>query len=172
MLYLLFQQQGIYSDISLAAFLHCSKACLLQTGGFGFYLTMNEYRSLSNMRIVHLTSSHHVSSHQANRNLNQNISTSRIRNQQASDTPKSMDQSYITHQRRPALIPAGIELSPEDEQAVRLRTGYVDPLAKRDAVFFNPVFLRDESCVSSAGAGQAPASSKRKASALEGDEEG
>ncbi|KAK5083078.1 hypothetical protein LTR64_005313 [Lithohypha guttulata] len=41
-------------------------------------------------------------------------------------------QSYITHQRRPALIPFDVELSPEDEQAVRLRTGCVNPYVKVD----------------------------------------
>jgi hypothetical protein len=38
-----------------------------------------------------------------------------------------MDQSYITHQRRFALIPQGASLSPEDEQTVRMRTGDVIP---------------------------------------------
>lgn len=41
---------------------------------------------------------------------------------QASTSP-----SYITHQRRPALIPSDVHLSPEDELSVRMRTGCVDP---------------------------------------------
>jgi len=35
----------------------------------------------------------------------------------------NMDQGYITHQRRPALIPSDSCLSAEDEQSVRIRTG-------------------------------------------------
>ena len=41
-------------------------------------------------------------------------------------TQMIMNQAYITHQRRPALIPAGIDLSPQEELSVRLRTGFVD----------------------------------------------
>lgn len=81
-----------------------------------------------------------------------------------------MDQSYITHQRRPALIPAGVELSPEDEQAVRLRTGYVNPSSKHDAVFFNVNPFAPVNDRSSAPSPQANPAGKRKASAL--DEEG
>jgi len=40
-----------------------------------------------------------------------------------------MDPAYITHQRRPALIPTNAVLSPEDEQSVRIRTGNVIPWA-------------------------------------------
>lgn len=40
-----------------------------------------------------------------------------------------MDSSYITHQRRFALVPKCATLSAEDEQAVRLRTGDVIPAA-------------------------------------------
>jgi hypothetical protein len=42
-----------------------------------------------------------------------------------------MDRSYITHQRRFALIPQGASLSPEDEQTVRMRTGDVIPATSR-----------------------------------------
>ena len=45
-------------------------------------------------------------------------------------------QSYITHQRRPAIIPPGVELSPEDERAVRMRTGHVDPKACSDGLSY------------------------------------
>lgn len=82
-----------------------------------------------------------------------------------------MDQSYITHQRRPALIPAGVQLPPEDEQAVRLRTGYINPTSKRDSVFFHPCFTQDGSHLASAKFPQAATSGKRKASALEEDGE-
>jgi len=82
-----------------------------------------------------------------------------------------MDQSYITHQRRPALIPAGVQLAPEDEQAVRLRTGYVNPTSKRDSIFFHPCFTEHRSYLASAKVPQAATSGKRKASALEEDEE-
>lgn len=48
---------------------------------------------------------------------------------------QDMDQSYITRQRRFALIPKGAILSPEDEQAVRMRTGDVIPAtSSRDAI--------------------------------------
>jgi hypothetical protein len=40
-----------------------------------------------------------------------------------------MDPSYVTHQRRFALIPNCASLNAEDEQAVRLRTGDVIPAA-------------------------------------------
>lgn len=46
-----------------------------------------------------------------------------------------ISSSYITHQRRPAIIPAGVRLSPEDEQAVRMRTGCVNPLSHNELVF-------------------------------------
>lgn len=37
------------------------------------------------------------------------------------------------------MIPAGIELSPEDEQAVRMRTGCVNPLSNNELVFIDAV---------------------------------
>lgn len=39
------------------------------------------------------------------------------------------------------MIPAGIELSPEDEQAVRMRTGCVDPLSNNELVFIDAVLI-------------------------------
>lgn len=83
-----------------------------------------------------------------------------------------MDQSYITHQRRPALIPAGVQLAPEDERAVRLRTGYVDPASRRDSVFFNLCFTQDGSCSAAVKGPHVTAQNKRKASALEVDGDG
>jgi len=80
-----------------------------------------------------------------------------------------MDQSYITHQRRPALIPAGVELSPEDEQAVRLRTGYVNPTSKHDPVCFHPCFMQRKSLSISEQALPASTTCKRKAVALDED---
>lgn len=77
-----------------------------------------------------------------------------------------MDQSYITHQRRPALIPAGVELSPEDEQAVRLRTGYVDPSSKYDMIFFNVNIFAQNSHTSPGNVRQSSSMGKRKASVL------
>jgi len=83
-----------------------------------------------------------------------------------------MDQSYITHQRRPALIPAGVELSPEDEQAVRLRTGYVNPISKHDPACFRPCFMQGKSRSMSEIALSASTACKRKAIVLDEDRGG
>ena len=83
-----------------------------------------------------------------------------------------MDQSYITHQRRPALIPANIELSPEDEQSVRLRTGYVNPTPLHDAVFFNSGFEQGTLAATATAASQQSSKGKRKAEVLEEDRSG
>lgn len=72
----------------------------------------------------------------------------------------SMDPSYITHQRRPALIPANAELSPEDEISVRLRTGCVDP-TKIDQMY------RGDMSLSKPADMPTRQTSKRKASILE-----
>lgn len=46
----------------------------------------------------------------------------------------SLAQSFITHQRRPAIIPIAVdELSPEDVQSIRMRTGFVIPEAVKAA---------------------------------------
>jgi len=88
-------------------------------------------------------------------------------------------QSSITHQRRPALIPAGVELSPEDEWALRLRTGYVDPASGHGLVLFNVNLFSldgDSGADNDNNADQVhmlrlKSAGKRKASALEEDEE-
>ena len=80
-----------------------------------------------------------------------------------------MDQSYTTHQRRPALIPAEVQLSPEDERAVRLRTGYVNPGSERNMVF--NVQSVKEGHQDGATTAQECGGTKRKAKALEQEEE-
>lgn len=50
----------------------------------------------------------------------------------------SLAQSFITHQRRPAIIPIAVdELSPEDVQSIRMRTGFVIPVAVKGAELQN-----------------------------------
>lgn len=75
-----------------------------------------------------------------------------------------MDQSYITHQRRPALIPPGVHLSPEDERAVRLRTGCIDP--SKDTLVLASTW-RKEDPDKSAMAESSSKTTKRKASVFE-----
>lgn len=74
-------------------------------------------------------------------------------------------QSFITHQRRPAIIPADADLSAEDELAVRMRTGVVNPKLKADGRPPNSNQIQDMMIVDT------KASCKRKASLITKDDE-
>lgn len=65
----------------------------------------------------------------SNPSLNSNVNSNVNHNP---DLQPRMSPSYITHQRRPALIPPDITLCPSDEQSVRMRTGHVNPYTDLD----------------------------------------
>lgn len=91
--------------------------------------------------------------------------SSDVRNHDVAAIPHA--QSFITHQRRPAIIPSDAELSPAEELAVRMRTGISNLKLKadgsrKDSVGGNSqdVEMVDNQTVS-----------KRKASALDQDDQ-